>query len=444
MAAVCFEGLGRKFLPFIPATLFYFFKDVILVAILMMFGMDPHHKKFIRRVMGRPFLVAGGIAFLLTAIQCLNPNQSVWFLPLLGLKAYWLWWLAPLAVSALLSHPKDEYRGIRALALFSLVISGLAIIQFAAPSSASINTYALYEEREMNSVDIVLSTGRARVASTFSYFTGFSNYVLLVPPLILAFALEAGRGRQRPLAYLVLAASLATVPMTGSRGAVALAAFNVFLVAWGAGFLRTAVGRRLIVGIVVGGIAGLVLFPEAIGGVMDRFAYKDTNARMKEFLQLLPPVAIETLPHPFLGIGTGMTQNVAIALKLYTGPYFFEGEPSRLLIELGPIGYLAVWTARLGLTVALVRAAQLLRKGGRGGLAGVALMLAMQAQLARFVSDHVYQSLYFLVAGFVLHAVVNLPQVRASLAPTARVRTQKGQPVRVPIRSPAMPTGRQS
>ncbi len=31
ISAVCLEGLGRRYLPFIPSAFFYFLKDVILL-----------------------------------------------------------------------------------------------------------------------------------------------------------------------------------------------------------------------------------------------------------------------------------------------------------------------------------------------------------------------------------------------------------------------------
>ena len=31
-AATCLEGLGRKYLPFVPSMVFYFLKDLVLLA----------------------------------------------------------------------------------------------------------------------------------------------------------------------------------------------------------------------------------------------------------------------------------------------------------------------------------------------------------------------------------------------------------------------------
>ena len=66
-------------------------------------------------------------------------------------------------------------------------------IQFAAPPDASVNMYSVWNGEEVYSADmaVVASTGRARVASTFAYVTGFVDFTILVPTLLLSLGLDA-------------------------------------------------------------------------------------------------------------------------------------------------------------------------------------------------------------------------------------------------------------
>ena len=51
--SLCLEGLGRKFLPFIPALFFYFAKDAVLLAGLGLVGIHGDIKKFALGEFGR-------------------------------------------------------------------------------------------------------------------------------------------------------------------------------------------------------------------------------------------------------------------------------------------------------------------------------------------------------------------------------------------------------
>ena len=50
--AVCFEGLGRKFLPQVPSTAFYFMKDVVLLLGLAKIGIRKEVSDAARWLMG--------------------------------------------------------------------------------------------------------------------------------------------------------------------------------------------------------------------------------------------------------------------------------------------------------------------------------------------------------------------------------------------------------
>jgi hypothetical protein len=422
--AVCFEGLGRKFLPQVPSVVFYFLKDAALVLGLLLFGVRKEVKDFTSQIMGpwRP-IVWLGVVF--TVVQIANPGNPSLALGVLGLRAYWFWWLAPMLIASLMHDPRTTRWILLSLAFLTVFICLFGAYQFARPASDSLNTNALYEGRETNDVDVVGTTGRVRVSATFSYLSGFAGFNQIMPMVFLALGLRF-QGRVKQLCLLAAFGGAATLPMSGSRGAVLSGAANLFAVIWGAGFLRTRAGRRLIAAGVVAVAASFVVVPDAMQGVADRFAArKETAARLDEAWAFLPPVALIQLGYPLLGVGTGTQQNASGAMGVVNRQYYSEGEAGKTLIELGPLGYLLVWATHLGLTVVLLQATRFLRRSGRGAEAGVALALAFMAQTGRLVFDHVYQALYFFCLGLILHIVV---ETRRTLVASPKVPNTRAAP----------------
>src|SRR5205814_1145772 len=53
LSAICLEGLGRRYLPWIPAAVFYFLKDVVLLLGLIRFGINPDVRRAFSSLYGR-------------------------------------------------------------------------------------------------------------------------------------------------------------------------------------------------------------------------------------------------------------------------------------------------------------------------------------------------------------------------------------------------------
>ena len=90
-----------------------------------------------------------------------------------------------------------------------------------------------------------------------------------------------------------------------------------------------------------------------------------------------------------------------------------EAELARYLVELGPVGFLLVWVAKMGLVVALLRAYKILKRAGRRGSAGAALSYAALTMLGSLAFDHNWQALFFVGCGFVLAEVVSVNREQA-------------------------------
>lgn len=405
VAAICFEGLGRKFLPFVPAAAFYYLKDAVLIAGLLAFGIRRDVLLAARALFGA-YVAALVLGILWTALQMLNPSQPSLVLALIGFRAYWVWWLAPLVVASALRSAEDRRDAVYAMTWVALVVAGFAFVQFAAPAQAEINQYALYQGEQVTSVAIVGTTGRPRVSSTFSYIVGFSNFVVLVAPLLLAAGLGEIRARRRTLTLFSAALVVASAFTTGSRAPVVLAGGALALVAWKAGFLATRLGRRVFTGVAVAAAVAYFALPEAVLGVSSRFSGADTLSRFEEVVRYFPPVALARVTFPLLGVGTGTQQNVRSYFGVDTG-YHGESETSRLLVELGAVGYLLVWLLKFGLAHALVRTGRALGRAGNGTLVGLCIAYAGFAVLGNFVFDHVWQALLMICAGLLLRMAID-------------------------------------
>ncbi len=318
VSTICLEGLGRKYVPEIPSVAFYLLKDAVLLFGWWRFR-PPAAVTRAGRNLYRGFGIVMVVGLVWTVLELFNPQQESLPLGLLGLRAYWLWWLAPIVIAGTLQNPKQKRRAIYVLLVMAIGICGLAILQFAAPPDSSLNLYSVVDGEEVYAtVAPVAATGRARVSSTFSFLSGFQDFTILVPTLLLSIGLDAKEPRIRRTALFATLLSAAVVPMSGSRAGVLLGAAVILITAWSAGLLFTRIGRRIVIGGVAATALALFAFPEAFVGVQSRFAnVEETNTRYQGVATILPPVAIAVTEFPATGLGTGMQQNARGTFRVY-------------------------------------------------------------------------------------------------------------------------------
>jgi len=418
VAVICFEGLGRKFLPQIPAVALYLLKDVVLLFGYFRFR-RPAYITAVNSWLYRGFKVFWVVGFCWTLIEVLNPDQTSFPLGMLGLRSYWLWWAAPPIIANVLDDEKAKPRAVYVLLGTAAVVAVFGAIQFALPATAPINAYAPSLGEEVTTA-VVASTGRSRVASTFSYVSGFSDFNILIPPLIMSLGLDARDRRLRRSAIVVTCMTAAVVPMSGSRASILLGLAVLAIAVWSAGLLATRIGRRIGLGGAAAGVLAVVAFPEAFVGVQSRFENpEETQGRFVQVAAtVVPPVAMAIYDYPAFGLGTGMQQNARAAMAIPV-KYNVEAEAGRYLVELGVVGFLLVWLAKLGLAVALGRAYFVLKRAGRRGAAGAALSYAFLTLIGNLAFDHIWQALYFLGCGSILAEVVGVMRERAAAAAAA-------------------------
>jgi hypothetical protein len=405
ISAICLEGLGRKYLPGVPDAAFYFLKDVVLLFGYLRFRPAAPIRR-VTKYLYRGFEAAWVGTFIWTVIEVFNPEQQSKVLALIGLRAYWLWWMAPPVIASVLQNARQKERAIYALLAMVFGIAALAAVQFASPADSSIN---VYESQNYAVGPITVgSTGRARVSSTFTFVSGFVAFTITVPTLLLSIGLDTKNPRLRTSALMATSAAAAVVPMAGSRSSVVIGIAILVLSLWSAGMFFTRAGRRILIGGVIAAVLSVVAFPDAMLGVQSRFADQaETSGRFKEFANVLPPVALMAFDYPGLGIGTGMQQNARLSFNLGSD-WDVEGELGRYLVELGPVGFIFFWIAKLGLMIGLLRAYRILKRAARRGAAAAALSYAALTMYGNLTFDHNWQALYFMGCGFILADVVDV------------------------------------
>jgi hypothetical protein len=436
ISAICLEGLGRRYLPAVPAAAFYFLKDVVLLVGYVMFRPPPSVNRMVSYLY-RGFGVVWVAGMIWTVAEVFNPDHQNVVLGLIGVRSYWLWWIAPPVIASALRHPKVRDKAIYVLVAIALGVAALAAVQFASPANADVNMYAVWNGEAVYAADVatVQSTGRARVSSTFTFLSGFVAFTVLVPALLLSLGLDSKTRTARTAALLGTFVTAAVVPMSGSRSAIVEGALVLMIAVWAAGLFFTRVGRRILIGSGVAVAVATAAYPDAVLGVQSRFENIDeTTGRFTDLATVLPPVALAVYDYPFGGIGTGMEQNARVSFGIQS-PWDVESENGRYLAELGPIGYLLVWTSKLGLMLGLLKAYRFLKRAGRRGSAAAALSFAALTMFGSLTFDHNWQALFFLGCGFILAEMVSVRQTM--LAATAPQPPVAEPELRPPALAPA-------
>src|SRR3954452_4023797 len=137
-SSICLEGLGRKYLPTIPAVTFYFLKDAVLVIGYFRFR-PPLPVRSLQRYLYRGFESVWIAGMAWTVLEMFNPEHTSFALALLGIRAYWLWWMAPPIIAGVLMNSRHKQRAIYALVVMAVGIAAFAAVQFASPGDSAVN-----------------------------------------------------------------------------------------------------------------------------------------------------------------------------------------------------------------------------------------------------------------------------------------------------------------
>jgi hypothetical protein len=448
MVLVILEGAIRKWLFPGAQDLVYFAKDVILLGCYG--GFLRSRERALYKPPSVPAfriaLVAGAIFGLL---EVFNPNLPNLLVGMLGFKAYFFYVPLLYVMPAAFDSDIELARFVRRYALLSIPVGLLALAQFFSPSSSALNTYARGGEAEGGYVSTFGTSAFVRVTATFSYISGYASYLFATAILILAILSTIHwRFKGNLKIYLALGMTFFGMLMTGSRGPVFTLAL-LFPFYWYLAVVRErqggAIFGRLMIGL--GLLAAFLSYagPQAIEAFQGRaLGSEDATARFAA--PFLAPAEIISDAGPF-GYGIGATHQTAAAVTKGIPPYSWlnglvtEVESGRVMLELGPVGFLLVYWMRFYLIFFALRQAFQMRTAFHRAVASSAFLFFL-AELPGGVVFDVTTDIYFWFFVGLLTAVMKLDRPAGPAAPAGRPRAARTPivPATRTLRRPALPS----
>lgn len=348
-----FEGAIRKwFLPGL-ADIFLIIRDPIVLlayALAIKGGFFPQNR-----------IIIGTIALaFLSLLLGLLAEDSHPIVTLYGLRINYL------HIPFIFLIPKvfdktDVVRVGKAFIWISIPMTALIVAQFFAPRGS----FLLRDVHGGEGISGAL--GRMRPSGTFSFVTGIASFYPMVLAFALAFLLQGDRKLVR-LSAIGIACSLISIPFSISR----LNGFScvvVFLTGVGV-FARLKKRPQLFIRILVTCVvigAALVTF-DPLEEAIATFEARLENARDSDDDSLIDQGIVERLVNdhlfypiyhlfevPLSGYGIGYGSNMAARfLHGSVGFTLAEGEWSRIILELGPLGGVGFILLRFAIALKLL------------------------------------------------------------------------------------------
>lgn len=398
-----FEGALRKWVFPEHGQIVYLVKDVLLLGAYAGFWAPRVLRReplFDRHPANLPLALLG----LVLLLQLLNPLLPNLALGLFGIRAYLAYMPLLFLVPAVFPDAQALRRFWRWYLLLALGPLALGLVQFTQPPDSPLNRYA-WEDELGPGVAGFAETGRVRVTGTFSYLTGFTSYLLLVILMALSVVAFEPKGRLRQVLYGLLALAVVNLLMTGSRGPflIIAAALPALLLLAGRARARGRVRAIAALCVAVGFSATVAVrvFPEATAAFAARAR---ESADVPERLVGIVRTPLLALADAGLGgYGVGTTHQArAFLVEDEIGalrPPDAEGEWERVILELGPVGFLLTLLARLMVSRQLWSA---LRAAGGTPLAPYlvgALLFSLASIPGPLVFNHTAALFYWFLAG---------------------------------------------
>ena len=442
MILVIFEGAIRKWLLPGSQDLIYFAKDVFFLGSYV--GFFQSRERLRLRYPQAPRLYAALVLGTVWGVfEIFNPRLPNFLLGLLGFKAYFLYMPLLFVVPALFRSDQTLARFLKKYVLLAIPVGLLTVVQFFSPQGSILNTYA--QPTEAGAISTFGSSQFVRATGTFSYISGFTSFLLAITILILMILTTTGwRSRGNLLVYAALGMTVLSMLMSGSRGPILMLALLFPLYWWlavvrekqgGKTFLRLLLGVGLLVaGLTSAGEEAFTAFSERASGSHD-FSARLISPFRSPF-QVLPYTGV-------LGYGIGATHQAATAVTKGIVPYSWlggvatESESGRVMMELGLLGFILVYSVRLSLAIFTFRQALRLRTVFHRAVA-ISALLFFLVQIPGGVVFEVTAGVYYWFLAGLVFLVVRLDR-EAALAPAAKRASVELVPrLAAPVATPAM------
>lgn len=431
MVLLILEGALRKWVFPGSQDLVYFAKDILLLGVYAGYLRDRARLR--DRPPALPFFYGTLVlSAILGLFQIFNPRLPNLLVGVFGFKAYFFY--APLffVLPAAFRSDAELTRFLRRYALLAIPVGLLATAQFFSPSSSRLNAYARTNE-ELGYIATFGSSEFVRVTATFSFITGYTSYLVATSILLLGL-LGAWRWRLSGNLLLILALGMTGLGMlmTGSRGPILILAL-LFPLYWWLGVLREKGGGATF-GRLILGVSLVAAFLAWVGGDALGAFYGRAQGIEDVPGRIASPVTapLHMLPHTGLfGYGIGSTHQTAAGLTPGIPPYSWlqglviEAESGRVMVELGPIGFVLVYLLRFLLAALAFRQVLSLRTRFHRALATSCFLYFLNSIPGGVIFDVTSGVYFWFFAGLLILAMrldreaVRAPAAQAALPPPA-------------------------
>ncbi len=402
---IVFEGALRKWVLPQASDIIYFLKDIILLgAYWKYFFASPYEQKF--RITNSWLNLLIFFAFAVGIVQALNPSLGSPFVGLLGLKAYFIYvpliWILP----SMFKTEDDLIRFLRWNLLLVIPVALVGIQQYFSPADSWINSYAPGE------VDLIAVTksGSVRITSTFSFINSFQGYLIGVFALALPLAFIRQSIMWQVITFTELGLILGCSFMTGSRtpvytqGLVAVVFFVSLFITQPSRFLRWV--NNLLVPTLFATPLILRGFNKAIDSFNERAkGGKDVSGRISNTIN--EPLGYANIREGS-GYGIGATHPGANTVRNalpFAAPEKIteanEAEPGKIMLELGPFGFVVWYGLRISILFTLILRYFQLKKPLLKNLTLTALLTQAVQLPGQVVFHHTFGLYYWFFASFI-------------------------------------------
>jgi hypothetical protein len=422
---VIVEGAIRKWLLPGLSEVVYFAKDGVLLLAYGLFLLAPRERFEARSFPGLGILLAVTAAWIV--FEAFNVMLGSSIVGAFGVKCY-LWYVPLLfLVPHLFESTNQIERFLRRYLLLLIPVCVLGVAQFFSPPDSPINRYAFMSD-ETNVVGFGDEEARTRVTGTFAYITGHATYLQVTAALLLTLFCLPLSTFWYIIGICQYVLIIGNVLMSGSRGPAFLIAGMTIA------FMASAVGRhsvamrRLRVALIIMVIAGSLGVAFAFRDAFNVFMYRvessgDTAERLKVVDVGSLDDALDAAGAG--GFGAGATQPGANALRRILGippmmkdPPEAEAEYLRVMLEIGPIGFLAWYALRFYLLAALLVTWRDLRHPFLRQLGFAAMLIHLISLPQSLVINQTFGVYYWLFSGFIFL----LPRLEAKEMDRLRLR----------------------
>ncbi|MBP0014384.1 MAG: hypothetical protein J7545_00720 [Roseofilum sp. SBFL] len=417
LVLIVLEGVLRKWVLPQASEIIYFLKDIVLFgAYFQYYGLSKKNLPQFKIDFFHIFLL---LSLLWGLFQAFNPSLGSLIVGIWGLKNYFYYipiiWMFPDLFGS-----EDELKEfLRKQLVFFIPVGILGIVQFFSPASSFINSYAPGLEQAGGSTALFGSSGNVRITGAFSYVNTYIPYLLFNIAILLVFLEEKLPTKQTRI--LVISGVLLVLNsfITGSR-TIIFAAGLLFI----GYFLIKSIGQfhrvwRILKWIVPPSLIMVaitpILFASEIETVLDRILLT-SDLRMRLLLFVIEPIHNLQYKH-FDSFGIGSThQATPVLINVLNLPHpevipvGFESEMGRIVLEIGPIGFLLWYGLKISILVGLFILYWKLKRPFLRNLALIAFLI----QGIWFPNQHVFHITfnvyYWFMTGF-LYLLPHLEKV---------------------------------